>query len=340
MRAIPRVDCPSVLSLEENAKKTIPFLEVASRQIRLSRRQRRQPANRPIKGIFDFRTVDKICPATALILCSIYDVRQARGGDFQVYDYEEWKPAVKDTFTKIGFFSWLRFRGIDTPGQEQALPIEAFQSETEADARVTGTYLTKLITSFNKAREEVRTSKIEAETLKRVASAIIEAVENSVRHAYTPGTPKDLRRKWWIGGVSEPHLGEVKVMCYDAGVSIPSSIENSHLDDPHGVRQYVRKVFSRFLRLNRVRADDGLDHKRVEIAVKYLASSTRQEGAGKGLSHIASTINELPDGDIQIYSRRAYMKFRKDGKTISQLLPAPLPGTLIVWRISLNGAAQ
>lgn len=332
-----KLSVPKILSLSENNLETLEFLHFASEQARKNRKGRRKGLGRA-SAYFDFANVEKICPATALVLCSIYDIYQMRGGDLQVFEYAKWHPHVKNTFSEIGFFKWLDFKGLpssdDLSGE---LPIQAFESEAFHVPEKPVTYLQKLVLAFNSHRERDSETIIHEGASKRIASAILEAVENSVRHAYHPGVPKDIRRRWWMGGVSHPASGDLMVACYDCGISIPGSIAASDLDDVRGVRKYVREVLTRFLSKKAVTEDDNdLDHKRLEIALRYLASTSGVEGGGKGLAHIASTIDDVPDGDIEIFSRRAYFCATKKGSIRSTLLPSAMPGTLIIWRMKLD----
>ena len=126
------------------------------------------------------------------------------------------------------------------------------------------------------------------------------------------------------------------VACYDCGLSIPGSIEASDSGDERGVRKYVRSVLGRYLRINDVtESNNQLDHKRLEVALKYLSTTSGIDGGGKGLAHIASTIDECEDGSVEIFSRRAHFHVTKGGHGRCDLLPAAMPGTLIIWRMQL-----
>ncbi|WP_412073944.1 hypothetical protein [Tritonibacter mobilis] len=333
---IKKVPIPSVLSLRKNSKETLEFLAYASRQNRRNRKVRRKGAEKP-NSYFDFVELREICPATALILCSIYDVYQMRGGDFEVFDYDSWHPEVKKTFERIGFFKWLDFKGIPSSFECSVdLPINAFESESLHIPERPILYFQNLVSAFNASRQKNLESTIDEGTSRRVASSVLEAVENSVRHAYHQGIPKDIRRRWWVGGVSNPSSGQVMVACYDCGISIPGSIEVSDFGDERGVRRYVRDVLGRYLRMKEVaEAENELDHKRLEVALRYLSSTSGVDGGGKGLAHIASTIDECEDGSVEIFTRRAHFHVKKDGHGRCDLLPAAMPGTLIIWRMQL-----
>ncbi|ARU03006.1 hypothetical protein [Yoonia vestfoldensis] len=338
MPDIKKVQIPEILSLEKNREETLKFLSFVSLQNKKNRKRRRKGTGAPSE-YFDFTNLKEICPATALILCAVYDVYQRRGGDFRVFDYDEWDAGVKETFAQIGFFKWLDFKGLPSAGNVVGeLPIRAFESEVLHIPAKPVTYLQDLIEAFNNIRERASKTIIDEETSSRVASAILEAVENSVRHAYHDGIPKDVRRRWWVGGVSNPKSGEVMVACYDCGVSIPGSIAGSVLDDQRGVRTYVQGVFRRYLRRS-VTEEVGheLDHKRLQVALKYLATTSGVAGGGKGLAHIATTIDDCQDGTVEIFTRRAHFYVKKGDVGRCSLLPEEMPGTLIVWRMQLYG---
>jgi hypothetical protein len=335
-RSLKKLPVPEVLSLEKNLKATIEFLNYSSRPSRRNRKLRRKKAAKP-SSYFDFVGLKEICPATALVLCSIYDVFQMRGGNFEIFDYDDWNLSVKEVFAQIGFFKWLDYRGIpSTYDYSGDLPIQAFESEKRHIPEKPIRYLQQLISAFNVSREKSAKSTIDISTTRRVASSILEAVENSVRHAYHQGVPKDIRGRWWVGGISYPNSGEVMVACYDCGVSIPASIENSDLGDEKGVRRYVNAVIQRYFNLHGVVEDENeLDYKRLKIALRYLATTSGVEGGGKGLAHIASTIEDCDDGSVEIFSRRAHFYAKKGYPKRFTLLPAEMPGTLIIWRMKL-----
>lgn len=333
---LKKIAVPEILSLTKNQEETLQFLQYASAPGRRNRRFRRKRNVKPT-SYFDFVGLREISPAAALVLCSVYDVFQRRGGDFKVFDYDDWSPSVKETFAQVGFFKWLDFKGLPSADDYAgALSIQAFESERHHIAEKPVVYLQKLVSAFNLSRESKNESTIDDSASRRVASSILEAVENSVRHAYHPGIAKDIRGRWWVGGVSRPTEGEVIVACYDCGVSIPGSIEDSVTRDPKGLRSYVRGVITRYLKtVGSEEEDNTLDHKRLKLALQYLYSTSGVEGGGKGLAHIASTINDCEDGSVEIFTRRAYFHARKGQRQHFALLPAAMPGTLIIWRIKL-----
>lgn len=333
---LKKISVPQVLSLTRNQEDTLAFLHYASLPSLKNRKQRRKPATKPT-AYFDFVNLKEISPAAALVLCSMYDVFQRRGGDFKVFDYDDWQPSVKETFAQVGFFKWLDFKGLPSSYDHSGeLSIQAFASEKRHVASKPVLYLKTLVSAFNSSRALKSESTIEDTASRRVASSILEAVENSVRHAYHNGTPKDIRGRWWVGGVSYPASGEVMVACYDCGTSIPASIQESTSPDPKGVRKHVRKVIQRYLRTaTNQEVDNELDHKRLKLALRYLYTTSGVEGGGKGLSHIASTIDECEDGSVEIFTRRAYFCAKKGHKDRYKLLPAAMPGTLIIWRMRL-----
>ena len=337
--SLKKAKCPTIICLEENREETLLFLLQASSVNDRNRRQRRSPPP-PTTSYFDFTPVEKICPSSALILCSVYDTLIRRGRKFHVYEWDDWKPQVKKVFERLGFFEWLKHSVATDAAGESELPIQSFQSfqsKSKADSTTTGTYvetLSKSIENFS----ELEDPKVKFRW-GQTASAIIEAVENSVRHAYDQSYPKFVRQRWWIGGITDPKTRSLQIICYDAGVSIPAHIERYALDselDATLIKKQVGKVLNVFkTKTNQIENDHNLDHKRLGIAMRLFTSSSFKSGSGRGLSSIASCIEQFTDGEVEILSRRAYYTKSKGNRPQSALLSSSLPGTLIIWKVSL-----
>ncbi len=331
--------CPNILCLEDdNRDETIAFLNQLPGADNPSRRLRRYKNTEPKntdpsekKSYFPFSEMEKICPASTLIISSHYFMYKRRGNIFDIIDYSQWNVKVQDTFTKMGFFELLDFKEIPTDKNLQKIPITGFKSGNKATNEEVTKYFRRLV-------HEVDDMGAKEDSFKQAASAIFEAVENSVRHAYTDNFPKDVRDRWWLGGILSLDKKEITLVCYDKGISIPKHIKEVALEEKgHRIRAKVNEAINLLIKTTgEEEFDDNLDHIRLEKAMEYAKTSTRKKGSGKGLSHIAKTIEGFEDGsNVKIMSRRAYAEITQNKGSRFTLLDTPIIGTLIIWKITL-----
>ena len=326
--------CPNILCLEDNNRdKTIAFLNQLPGADNPSRHLRYYSNVAPSgkKSYFPFSEIEKICPASTLIISSHYSMYKKRGGVFDIIDYPEWNIEVQDTLTKMGFFELIGFDSIPKDKNSQKIPITGFKSGNKATNEEVTKYFRRLV-------HEVDGMGTKEDSFKQAASAIFEAVENSVRHAYTKHFRKDVRDRWWIGGILSLNKKEITLVCYDKGISIPKHIKEVALEEKgHRMRAWVNEAINLFIKTTgEEEFDDNLDHIRLEKAMEYAKTSTRKKGSGKGLSHIAKTIEGFGDGsNVKIMSRRAYAEITQNKGSRFTLLDTPIIGTLIIWKIIL-----
>ncbi len=347
---LKKIPCPETLCLDSNPDETIRFLKrlpganVLNENLskKPSHRRRKNYKSLQIKSYFDFTTIKKICPASTLIISSCYSLYKRTGANIRVYDWENWNDEVKDTLEKMGFFDLIGFDLIESNKDLQKIPIKGFKSGIEANGKETTKYLERLVQEVD---EKFYIDK-DDKSFKQTAAAIIEAVENSVRHAYPeyPSDPlnliehpEDTHDKWWLGGILSSDKKGIKLVCYDKGVSIPKHIKELALEKKgHRIRVKVGKAINLLIKkTGKEEVDDNFDHIRLELAMKYTQTSTKKRGNGKGLSRIVDTIKEFPYGEVKIMSRRASAVITKDKDPVCTLLDTPIIGTLIIWEIRL-----
>ncbi len=331
--------CPNILCLEDdNRDETIAFLNQLPGANNPNRRLRRYKNTNskntdPSKksNYFPFSEIEKICPASTLIISSHYFIYKKRRGAFDIIDYPEWNVEVQDTLEKMGFFDLIGFDLIPADKNLQKIPITGFKSGNKATNEEVTKYFRRLV-------HEVDGMGTNEDSFKQTASAIFEAVENSVRHAYTDNFPKDVRDRWWLGGILSLNKKEITLVCYDKGISIPKHIKEVALEEKgHRMRAWVNGAINLLIKsTGEEEFDDNLDHIRLKKAMEYAKTSTRKKGSGKGLSHIAKTIEGFKVGsNVKIMSRRAYAEITQNKPPDFTLLDTPIIGTLIIWKIIL-----
>ncbi len=337
-----KTPCPEILCLDSNTNETIKFLKKLPGNYIPSRRSSRSIKNyKPskIKRYFDFASVKKICPASALIISSCYFIYKRRGGKINILDWEDWDEDVKDTLTKMGFLELLEFEPIKTDKKLQDIPIKSFRAGSLPDNEEITTYVQWLVQRVNKNTPD----NIEKNPFKDAIPAIWEAVENSVRHAYPDTFLKNGSDMWWFGGTISPDATKIILICYDKGISIPRHIKEADIKEVtdleergQELRERVRKVIARFIRkTGRTENNNDLDHKMLELATKSAVTSTEKDGSGRGLSSITKTIKDFSYGEVKIMSRRASAVITQNKGSSFTLLDTPIIGTLIIWKITL-----
>ncbi len=352
-RNLKKIPCPRVLCLDNNTNETIKFLnQIPGSNIpdnRTNRKLRRRlikksKSPKTIKSYFDFASVEEICPATALIISSSYFMykKYENLGAINVFDWKKWNQNVKDTLRTVGFFELLEFNLIPTDENLHKIPIKGFRS----GKRVTNAETTKYFQRLEHEVDEKFFKDKENGSFKKTASAISEAVENSVRHAYPRDMadqldpiefPEELRNRWWFGGIISPDIKKITLICHDKGISIPRHIKDAASEeDGYQMHSWIKARIDQFItNVGKTENDDNLDHKRLEFAMQYAKTSTGNEGGGKGLSHIVKTIEDFPNGKIRIMSRRAHAVITENKDPVFTLLDTPIIGTLIIWEIRL-----
>ncbi len=339
--------CPKILCLDTNKDETIRFLKRLPGAYILNKRPDIKISHNPIKNYnalkiklyFDFASVKKICPASALIISSCYFIYKRRGGKINVFDWDDWDKDVRDTFKKMGFFELLKFKPIETDEKLQDIPIKGFMSGNVIDAKALAEYVESLVQRVN----EKRLTGKARNPFKDAMPAIREAVENSSRYAYPDASLEDGSNMWWFGGTISPDATKITLICYDKGVSIPKHIKEAGIKEVteleergQELRERVGKVITRFTnKTGQTETNNNLDHKRLKIATRMAVTSTQKDGSGKGLSSITETIKDFSDGKVTIMSRRASAVITRNKRSRFTLLNTPIIGTLIIWKITL-----
>ncbi len=344
-KGLKKIPCPKNVCLDSNLEETIKFLRKIPGGINPNRKSmrrlnRKSKTSKVINGYFDFPSIEKVCPASALIISSNYFMHQLRGGVINVVRWGDWNKEVKNTFRKMGFFELLKFKDIATDENLQDIPIRGFKMGRKAYIAEITKYFRRLVKNVSVMFDIDIDS--DSQSFKQTMNAIVEAVENSARHAYPEKTPnpldgvgfsEDVRGGWWFGGMPLLDERQITLVCYDKGMSIPRSIKESYLEPEK--RTMYDFVTTAMNRVGISEFDNDRDHERLEKAMEYLTSTTENKDGGKGLSHIAKTIDRFQDGRIKIMSRRAFAVITKDKPPSFSLLKTPIVGTLIVWEIKL-----
>jgi len=168
-------------------------------------------------------------------------------------------------------------------------------------------------------------NEVESKTGKNLYRGFIEAMSNSVEHAYL-GT--DLERKWWaFAGIKDGHL--VVVIC-DKGVGIPSTLPRTRGFDL--VRSLITSLFG-------PGAMDK-DSSYIKAAAEIANSRTNLPHRGKGLNDMKSVIRLIGSGMLSIFSNRGLYSFTAGHNDAEREetydFKTSVAGTIVEWVIPIE----
>lgn len=152
-----------------------------------------------------------------------------------------------------------------------------------------------------------------------------EAMTNAVHHAYLDIREDGLnykpgRNDWWM--FSQAREGYLSVVFCDLGVGIPRTLP-------------IKKpsLFKQILTAGR----GAMDSACIEGAVEDSRTRTLRPERGKGLGNIVEVVSGLKGGVVMVFSNRG-LYFMKNGSTPkTQDFRDSILGTLIFWRVPLDG---
>jgi hypothetical protein len=277
------------------------------------------------EGYFDFTTMERIAPASALVLASEFDRISTFSGAYRsslhAIDIDKWKPAVFSALNDVGFLSMLN---VEQQRTEITARNGVFILPFFSGNKVLGAQIDELIRDL---AEFAQGGGIEdSETLlsrTRVYDGLGEAVQNVEDHAYPP----DARflypavRKWWMTGTVEPGKKRFGLIIYDQGISIPVSLPRWHLFSE------FRGAFLNAFGTEFDPENWDRDGEAIAQAVLLGKSSTGKPWHGKGLPVMREIIEHSASGTLRILSRCGGYKYRSDGSSSHQTYEVPLSGT-------------
>ena len=137
--------------------------------------------------------------------------------------------------------------------------------------------------------------------------AISEAMTNVNHHGYhrkvfpSPTAALRMRGRWWMMATLNIPKNVFKLVFYDAGVGIPSTLPRKYNIE------LIRKALSL---LPGFRPDDG---QMIEAAMELGRTRTELDNRGKGLLDLAKLIDMVGLGKMRILSRHGAYLYRADG---------------------------
>jgi hypothetical protein len=229
---------------------------------------------------------------------------------------------------EIGFFKLLAIK--DSPQKKKAGQVEAVQFMT--GDMVSGDDALKLAQTladmvFGDVEDNAEEAIISARMT--VYAALIEAIENTILHAYeeVPGNMSVTR--WWMSGSVDRAQRHINVVVYDQGLSIPATLPHW---DQYG---WVDRHLARFRARAKVWNDGIEDAAKLRLAMKVPLSSTGLKNRGKGFPAFKEVLTACRKGKLRIVSRRGEFLLESGKRPTGRSLNLPLRGTLVEWDLWL-----
>lgn len=308
---------PRIFDFEKNYSDSAHVIDIFRRALQAGRRI----------SYINFEEVEEVSPACMMVFAAYADMWKMYAPNVKTKT-QTWHPEVARRFSEIGFFKMLGFPEPVNKGEDGQLKFMPIQSSVvclskNVDVGHDSVYLQKDIENFiGRSLEDVR-----------MYDSVSEAIRNIWDHAYKGMKISRLPFKWWASVAYDRALNELRIIVFDHGMGIPTTIKTS---STFSLYQRIINNWSEGARLY-------LAFERERRKINRRARSL-VVGRGHGCPDIARLIsakdeNMVRDGSsLSVISGRARYKLiggtalRRGSK---EDLSKKLQGTLIEWRICL-----
>lgn len=320
---------PKYLDFEENPEDTIKYFS----DIRTAKSDDR------IK--IDLIPLRYIAPSCIVILAAEMNRHTINSKKkFVVRDYNKWDNLVKLQLNQIGFFKYMKMgkKKVEIQDDIKWLKLSSYNNFNDVND--------KLAELQYKIIELLPENTISETVRSRLYSVLYESLANTLEHAYPQkyGFTSENQR-WWCAAYYNKTNSNLKVIVYDMGVTIPTSIKNKYIIENNKVIGIEKKeskiIFDKFEDLfnshckiikDMIQKDDNL--------YNHGSSATKLANRGYGLYKMRNFIKEyFTHGRFSIISNKGYCVFMiEHGKeTIyEQDFTNRLSGTLIEWDLFID----
>lgn len=295
------------MSLRTNRDATLDVFQTIRRAVRKRRRLK-----------LDFTTLMEISPAAALVLAAEID-RWRRLLDFRpvVLDVDRWNSKVCRLLHDMGLFDLVEAQNSPVLDPTKA-PTESF-----IPYRTGKGALGDDAVALRESIEGVIGGELPGR--RDMFRGVTEAMTNVSKHAYIgpfrDGTPI-VRDAWWIGGGFDLINRRLRVLVFDQGVGIPSTLPRRY------AREAIKDVISG-------RGWGDQDASRIAAAMELGKTRTGMPNQGRGLPDLQLFVRSSNDGVLRILSSRGEYLYREGVAAQLTEHSKPLGGTLIQWETVL-----
>jgi hypothetical protein len=294
---------PTSLDFDDNYETTVSHLNTVRQAAKKSRLLRRL--------LFD--QLEFISPSAALVLASEVDRwNQKIGGRIRA-NIPTWHQDVKQLLCEMGYFELLK---LPKPSFDDSSKSTVFLNFTRGN--VGDPNAGAIAQQFRVDLETMVGASIKKHFL---FEGLSEAITNVGQHAYPDPGPI---RQWWLSASFDRKERNVKVMFYDQGVGIPTTLPRAKFFEG------IKELFHTWK-----------DSEKIQAAMLGGRSATENVERGKGLRNFLEFPMSYPLGALSIYSLRGMYRLHwvkgqlKESTTDRRDYENSIGGTLIEWSISL-----
>lgn len=297
--------CPESFSLDDNFDAVVSTLAVI-------RRESRVPKNKPSEQVFILlQNIAKISPSGALVLAAeIFRwTRLPSARRLKASMPGQWNPEVRKLLADMGFFKLLGLESYIRPNNgDNNIRYVQFRTGTKSEGADAIEFL----------KDDLEPIVGEIPGSQYMYAAITEAMTNVRQHAY----PNDrIVTNWWLSASYDTEKGEVRILIYDQGVGIPSTLSGKLTQD---IVETLSKNHA------------GLIEKAHDLA----RSASKEKHRGKGLgTDVRGYFDRLNCcGHYRVISLKGEYVYKKivTDSTSKRNHESPLRGTLIEWSLKLQ----
>lgn len=309
-RSLPshRIAAPQIFSLEANEYRK-PLLQFLAQLRTLFH----DPQSSHI--LIDFtRTHRFVATGTLLFYAELTRLIELTGGRIRVRCTAAANPRATQVLQQIGVFQICGHKNHGTTTFDDVVHWRVARGHL-----VDNTICATAIEAFE--------GKLAEPLLDGIFRGLGEAMTNAKHHAYTGIREDGLnfvqpQDDWWM--FSQARDGKLSVVFCDLGVGIPTTLP-------------IKKptIFARLLALGRASSDAAC----IEEAIEESRTSTDLPGRGHGLGNIVNVVSQNRSGLVVVMSNRGFYIIR-DGNVTATDFRDSILGTLIFWRVPLDGAAH
>ncbi|MBT43460.1 MAG: hypothetical protein CMF12_13165 [Idiomarina sp.] len=263
-----------------------------------------------------FDHLRKASTSAALVLTSEISKWDDKVSNSLFPDLSKWSPEIIEQFNELGYFD-LFVRAPELPQNKKISSVKLIR------------YIKGTCGDNDKPRQlKAGIHNILGKDIQKwkfLHSGLSEAITNVSHHAYPAPQFDNEPKNWYLTASFDENKRELKVSFYDQGVGIPRTLPSSTM------REYI----SKYLRRLKIGQHDAI---MIRAALAYGRTRTHEDDRGKGLQDMLNFIRQTGHGYLSIISSKGLCKVDVSGTTEStktERFSNALPGTLIIWNVSI-----
>lgn len=318
------VTLPPVMDFDENYETTVLHLNVISKLVWLIHKNRGRSLPKKAYNLVtvNFDNLTSISTPAALVLTAEISNWEDAIRNKLKPQITNWSQEIYSQFEDLGFFDLFENKPetpkacIDNPCSDKKLVryIKGFCGDEgktkelkESIARIVGDKVNKW--TF-------------------LHGGLDEAITNVFHHAYPSyELRRSVKESWYLTGSYNESTRELKVVFYDQGVGIPSTLPSSKWNEKF--LAWASKIPT---------AERKKDEVLLKGAMEIGRTRTFDADRGKGLQDMLTFIKKRESGRLSVLSARGHYKFSMHNsfqETKSLRSKLPILGTLIIWSVIL-----